>query len=107
MNTQPTHTRLPWHIESHRDSKERIKYVKAADGQEICTSWAASLENDEEFLANVQLLAAAGELLEVCEEIVDDYEHLAFPEEDEVIAKQRHRMLNAVRAAIDKAKGVA
>lgn len=105
--TKPNHTPLPWHIESHRDCKERIKYVRAADGQEICTLWAASLENDEEFLANVQLLSAAGELLKACEGIADDYEHLAFPDEDMAIAMRRRRILNAVRKAINKAKGVA
>lgn len=51
------------------------------------------------------LVAAAPEMYEALKEVVGDYKHLAFPEDDETVNQWRSNILNKLLSAIAKAEG--
>ena len=94
----PTHTPAPWKV-AGLSLNNHEAFVIESDTQTIC--WTANgIENDEEFVsaedqANALLIAAAPDLLAICEEIANDSKC------DLVNSERRIRLYSALA----KAKG--
>jgi hypothetical protein len=92
-----THTPEPWKAEGAEvvsaKTRAHVAHVKLA------------LDIPEQHAANLRLITAAPDLLKAIQGMVDDYEHLAFPEDDKEVARKRRRILDAARKAIAKATG--
>lgn len=65
-------TKGPWRVDDSVHGKEGgIVHIKSDGYSEMCTMWAFALENEDEFLANANLIAASPDLYEVLQEAVE------------------------------------
>ena len=94
--SESKHTPGPW-VTEHGSLYDAIT---SADG-DICTWNHLVGRSRPPQKANARLIAAAPELLEACEDLLSDYEHLAY---EPKMPPVRRRRIERARAAIAKAK---
>lgn len=106
MSERVKHTPGPWKVSEHRYSKRGARYsrpaVIAESGHYITTEVHAHNLNPESTQANVALIAAAPELLEVAEEALDVME--LFYTDSPAASVLHHDLSERMRAIIAKAK---
>lgn len=107
MNT--THTPGPWEVKLSQDDEGTLCDIGVPDaiarcGQHVCRihGWGFDYKADKEQQANARLIAAAPELLTGCEAALA---YLADP--PSVFPENRAAAVEIIRAALNKAKGIA
>ena len=94
--SESKHTPGPW-VANIPPTDRMAPTVDAVDG-EVCTCECGVNRTNRH---NARLIAAAPELLEACEDLLSDYEHLAY---ESKMPPVRRRRIERARAAIAKAK---
>lgn len=65
-------TKGPWRVDDSVHGEEGgIVHIKSDGYSEMCTMFASALENEDEFLANANLIAAAPDLYETLDRLVN------------------------------------